>query len=148
MSLRKRRPGLVYPTNEDWRYVGDTGEPAFGTDWGNSLSDQNLAFRIRETGIVDIQGSIENTASPSVPSTSVVFTLPVGYRPSAKANYSCSGSVATSGALVPVRVTISTGGTVDVGDARTSPYPVAGVTTVLRRVVINGQFFLTPPSAP
>lgn len=148
MTLRRRRPGLVYPVNEDWHYVGDTGEPAFGTDWDNYLSDQNLAFRVRETGIVDIEGFIENTASPSVASTSVVFTLPVGYRPSAKASYSCYGLVATSGSLVPVRVTISTAGIVDVADARTSPYPVAGVTTVLHRVLITGQFFLTPSSAP
>ena len=56
MALRKRRPGLVYPVREDWHYVGEAGEPAFGTNWANAASDRNLAFRIREMGVVDIQG--------------------------------------------------------------------------------------------
>ena len=29
MTLRRRRPGLVYPVREDWHYVGEAGEPAF-----------------------------------------------------------------------------------------------------------------------
>ncbi len=66
---------------EGWHYVGESGEPAFENSWQNSSSDlPNLAFRIREAGIVDIYGVVNNGASGST-----VFTLPAGYRPSGPA---------------------------------------------------------------
>lgn len=78
MTLRKRRPGLVYPTWEDWHYVGATDEPAFGTDWSNVGSPwPALAFRHREAGVVDIIGVVEAGAV----TTGEVFTLPSAYRP-------------------------------------------------------------------
>lgn len=79
MTLRKRRPGLVYPVGEDWIYVGSGGSaPAFQNSWANSTGNARLAFRQREVGVVDIHGTVTGGSS-----TSVIFTLPVGYRPSA-----------------------------------------------------------------
>ena len=63
---------------EDWHYVGEAGEPAFQGSWANFSGTPALAFRIREAGIVDIQGQPRNTSDP----TQTIFTLPVGYRPS------------------------------------------------------------------
>ncbi len=80
MSLRRRRPGLVYPTWEDWIYVGSGGSaPAFGTDWTNGGSPwPALAFRHREAGVVDIIGVVSAGAGSSA---AALFTLPTGYRP-------------------------------------------------------------------
>ena len=79
MALKKRRPGLVYPVWEDWHYVGETDEPAFGTNWSNAAASSypKMAFRLRETGIVDLVGCVTKSATGS----SYVFTLPAGYRP-------------------------------------------------------------------
>ena len=62
---------------EPWHYVGATGEPAFQNSWANSPGMPALAFRIRETGIVDLQGVLVDGAD-----STTVFTLPEGYRPS------------------------------------------------------------------
>ncbi len=81
MTLRRRRPGLVYPTWEDWHYVGDgtTGlGTTFGTDWTNVGSPwPALAFRHREAGVVDLVGVVQAGAV----TTGEVFTLPASYRP-------------------------------------------------------------------
>ena len=135
MALRKRRPGLVYPTWEDWHYVGDTGEPAFQNSWGNSGATQQLGFRIRETGIVDIQGDISGGTA-----LAVIFTLPVGYRPSANAFYSTTGYV-SGGAdeYLAATVNVTTAGYVNLSHRSTTPPD---------RFFISAQFFLTPSSAP
>ena len=78
MALRKRRPGLVYPTWEDWHYVGDTDEPAFGDDWENTGTPYPaLAFRLVEAGKVEMIGSIHKVDTTGDP----VFTFPTGYWP-------------------------------------------------------------------
>ena len=79
MTLRRRRPGLVYPTWEDWIVVGSGGSaPAFNTGWSNASATYypKMAFRMRETGIVDLVGCV--TTDGSWPH---IFTLPAGYRP-------------------------------------------------------------------
>ena len=82
MTLRRRRPGLVYPTWEDWHYVGEAGEPAFGTDWTNVGTPwPAMAFRHREAGVVDLIGTVEAGATAA----GTLFTLPVGYRPNEQA---------------------------------------------------------------
>lgn len=152
MTLRKRRPGLVYPVNEDWHYVGEAGEPAFGTGWENNQSDYNLAFRIREAGIVDIEGYVRPTSPPA--STVTVFTLPVGYRPSATFLDTVGGLTAPSPPTigtrhVPVTVVVETNGNVSLYDATDAVYPVFGNTTQpLREVMLTLQLFLNPADAP
>lgn len=119
---------------EDWHYVGDTDEPAFENSWGNvSLTKYNLAFRIREAGVVDVEGSIVGGVSGDA-----VFTLPSGYLPSGTAYM--FASVISSGPTVDHgSVTVEASGAVTVGWT-------SGVTPT--EVIIAGQFFLTPPTAP
>lgn len=149
MTLRKRRPGLVYPTNEDWHYVGDTAEPDWydpgsGDAWQNNGTDKNLAFRVRETGIVDIHGFIRAVATPSTDNN--VFALPVGYRPSANTYYPATG-LTSADKYVAVMVSVSASdGLVAVLDAYVSPFP--GAANALKYVSIAIQMFLTPASAP
>lgn len=67
---------------EGWHYVGESGEPAFGTDWSNVGSPwPALAFRMRQPGIVDLVGAVTAGAS----ATNALFTLPEGYRPNEQA---------------------------------------------------------------
>lgn len=134
-GLRKRRPGLVYPIREDWHYVGETGEPAFNSTWDNvSVDKYNLAFRIRETGVVDVQGLVlDGGAGPGL-----VFTLPAGYRPSNR-TYSTLQVHAAAPYYAPGWVVIDPDGTVTF-DWDSAITPIS--------MMISGQFFLVPPSAP
>ncbi len=151
MALRKRRPGLVYPVYEDWHYVGDTGEPDWydpggGDAWENANATvYNLGFRIRETGILDIQGSIVATSDP--PDSSFVFTLPAGYRPASRFEDSATGTT-TGSHKVPILIAVYSTGLVEIATADVDPYPVPGGTDALANVSIALQVFLTPTSAP
>lgn len=126
--FRRRWPGVSYGRGEDWHYVGEAGEPAFLNSWANSAvsGTPKLAFRIRESGVVDLQG-----VAVSAGSATTVFSLPAGYAPSVKA----PGFVGMSAAGDPYQVSV----TAD-GDVRISPLPANGV-----EVELSGQFFLTPP---
>ena len=96
-GLRKRRPGLVYPIREDWHYVGEAGEPAFENSWSTDSGFMALAFRIRESGVVDIHGVVSGGTALTV------FTLPEGYRPSANtASMPANDSVSTTPAWISV----------------------------------------------
>lgn len=140
--------------SEDWHYVGEAGEPAFGSGWANAAADRNLAFRIREAGIVDIQGYIENTNAPSAPSSPAFFTLPSGYRPSAD---TFQGLIAIesdepSDGYIAASVSVSGSGAVFVSDIDNDPVfssllsgAYAGVAQYVR---IQGFFFLDPSDAP
>ena len=139
---------------EAWHYVGEAGEPAFGSGWANAAADRNLAFRIREAGIVDIQGYIENTNAPSAPSSPAFFTLPVDYRPSAD---TFQGLIAIesdepSDGYIAASVSVSGSGAVFVSDIDNDPVfssllsgAYAGVAQYVR---IQGFFFLDPADAP
>lgn len=78
MGFRRRWPGVSYGRGEDWHYVGEAGEPAFENGWANVSGPlaMPLAFRIREAGIVDIQGAVDSGTDVQL------FTLPERYRPS------------------------------------------------------------------
>lgn len=79
---------------EGWHLVGGGGEPAFAGAWinygGSAGSDRpSLAFYKDPNGMVKLRGSVKSGAG-------LIFTLPVGYRPSgmehwAVANYNGSG---------------------------------------------------------
>lgn len=124
MALNRRRPGLVYPVNENWHYVGATDEPAFQNSWANSAGSIKLAFRNRETGVVDIHGTVTGGSTGSI-----VFTLPSGYRPS-----SATVIPAVTNSTTAASLTVATNG--DVGLAFT-----AGT-----KIYISVQVFLTLPS--
>ena len=65
-----------------WHYVGEAGEPAFNSTWANISTLPKLAFRRREAGVVDLQGTV--TPGASAVTGTAIFTLPEGYRPSVK----------------------------------------------------------------
>ena len=115
---------------EPWRYVGDTDQPAWENGWDTLGGEVATAFRLREAGIVDIQGVLEGGAV-----TDVAFTLPEGYRPSTKTFVAAYGfnSLGTPEGI-PAIVTILTDGSVT---------PVA--TTACETVYFAGQIFLVPP---
>ena len=140
--------GLV--AGEDWHYVGEAGEPAWydpgsGDAWTNgNPSAFNLAYRIREAGVVDIQGTIQATSTP--PTSDIVFRLPEGYRPSNIFYGACVGQVATSFNYVPLVFSISTTGFVSFSGGNDNPYK--GAATSLLIAYINIQAFLEPPTTP
>ena len=129
-------PVAELATLDPWHYVGDTGEPAFQNSWGNY--GENLAYRLREDGVVDIQGYISHPTGASS-SSNVVFTLPVGYRPSSTASYTITVRTSTP-SLSPAYLTVTSGGDVAIG--------TDGLTDTLIRARISGQFYLIPASAP
>lgn len=137
-AFRRRWPGLSYGRGEDWHYVGETGEPAFQNSWGNLTADYfNFAFRIRESGVVDIQGNVTGGANGTA-----ICTLPSGYKPSTVAAY-VTGVVGSNGgspALYrPAFLTVTAGGEV------LAYWSSADTVT---EVFVAGQFFLTPAQAP
>lgn len=153
MALKKRRPGLVYPTWEDWHYVGATDEPAFGTSWDNAAANNNLAFRIREAGVVDIQGYVQNTAAPTEPASDTLFTLPEGYRPSAETFQGMATVTTDDGSDGPIisPVVVATSGAVFLPSVNTDPafdIYVGKYAGVAQYVKIRGFFFLDPADAP
>jgi len=118
--------GLV--GGEDWHYVGEAGEPAFENGWANVGSSNKLAFRIREAGIVDLQGFVTG-------GTGRVFTLPADYTPNTGSLTFFAAQGFTSPNFIAIRITVDNNGYVSYGGP-------AGVTTLY----IAGQFFLDPPT--
>ena len=113
---------------EDWHYVGETDEPAFNSTWVNFIGRTKMAFRIRETGVVDLQGFADHAGNGNA---LAIFTLPVGYRP---LNGSRLMAICDTG---PCMIAISTFGEV-------IPLTYGGT---LGEVWISGQFFLDGPVA-
>jgi len=73
---------LTSQSIEDWHQVGNPGEPAFAGTWVNrTAGDYKVAFRKDPLGRVHIRGYAENPSMTT--GGSVIFTLPVGYRPPA-----------------------------------------------------------------
>ena len=65
-------------TVEDWREVGDTGEPAFANSWVNyDTGFATCAFYKDPWGRVHIKGLVKSGTLDTT-----IFTLPAGYRPS------------------------------------------------------------------
>lgn len=143
-AFRRRWPGVSYGRGEDWHYVGEAGEPAFGGNWVNSgdTSDPATSFRIREAGLVDLNISAQNTVDAFLDS---IFTLPESYRPSrlsytqtawGRAGVSTGGShagllkIQTNGQVTPVAF-----------------IDEAGSNVVVQQIFGQFMFYLDPPIA-
>lgn len=122
---------------ESWHYVGAAGEPAFENDWDNWITTWDLAFRIGETGVVDIEGSAYNI----VDTTDVIFTLPEGYRPS---NTVRIPQVGTSSALGTPTTQACTLVVLANGQVKLDRW-AGGVQDPPETVDIYAQVFLNPP---
>lgn len=97
----KIQPTVV--TQEGWHFVGTAGEPAFQNSF---VVNGNIAMRFRKTpaGVVEIQGDVTSTAADDT----IVFTLPVGYRP----DVVMLGGLLITNAVAGAYYTIGTDGTV------------------------------------
>lgn len=152
MSRATKRwwPGISYGRGEDWHYVGESGEPAWadlgsGAAWENSGASFNLAFRVREAGVVDIQGTVAALADP--PIHGVLFYLPTGYRPTVT-TYAPIWAETTDVDGVPAVLLIQADGQVAIQSGADDPYPTPGNTAALRGAIIACQLFLDPADAP
>lgn len=68
-------------TVDTWHLVGGSGEPAFGSGW-SSYSGEPVRFK-KIGGVVYIMG----TAVATTGASSIMFTLPAGYRPAGKMHF-------------------------------------------------------------
>lgn len=118
---------------DGWHYVGEAGEPAFESSWANNGGANLLAFRIREAGVVDVQGIITGGTRGST-----IFTLPAGYRPTNSATRIICIGRNHSGAWVyePAFLGINTSGAVQANWSETG----SGIQDLL----ITGQMFINP----
>ncbi|MEN8171424.1 MAG: hypothetical protein ABFS03_00940 [Chloroflexota bacterium] len=76
---------------ESWHEVGATGEPAFQGTWADAGT--NPAFYKDPLGRVHLKGDLDTGTS-----TTVVFTLPEGYRPSEALYFALHQTAAAAGA--------------------------------------------------
>jgi len=69
--------------DEDWRNVGDPGEPGFNSTLSQLTpgSGINLSFRLNKDNRLAIRGGFDVDANLATGNS--IFTLPVGYRPNA-----------------------------------------------------------------
>ena len=74
-----RARGVPGVGRDRWHYVGAAGEPPFQNNWVNYAAWADAAYRRDEDGIVWLKGLIRNGTVPAT-----AFTLPPGYRTSAK----------------------------------------------------------------
>lgn len=98
---------------EGWHTVGAANEPEFQNGWA-AYTGNPVAFRKDRDGMVHIHGVPSRPASAS---TSTIFTLPVGYRPSSTHGFAVSTS--TNPFLsdeIVTRIYISTDGAVRIMD--------------------------------
>ena len=116
---------------EDWHYVGEAGEPAFENSWVGISGRPKPAFRIREAGIIDLQGVVTGG------SAATIFTLPEGYRPSATVYVTTTTSTATSMGAGVIRVLTN-------GEVRIIR-EAGGSTVIPDEAYITVQIYLEPP---
>ena len=138
-TFRRRWPGVSYGRGEDWHYVGEAGEPAFGGDWENVGSTwPALAFRLREAGVVDVVGVIAYVDTGG----SEVFVAPDGYRPA-------SGRMAFVQCYVKYTGSpqLHEAGVLSINDTGYVQISGPGLTSGSSVVYVSGSYFLTPPAS-
>ena len=125
---------------EDWHIVGSAAEPAFQNSWeaASGALAWSVGFRIRESGVVDIQGAAKNTKPPVYGVDDVIFTLPAGYRPSTLTIIPTVGNTASdrSGNDVACLLFIETDGDVSVNRS------TGGTGSLPPLVFLSAQVFL------
>lgn len=70
-------------TVEAWKEIGTAGNPSYVNGWTTNGAATNVAkFRKNDMGMVSLMGGVANSALTA--GTVLIFTLPVGYRPTRK----------------------------------------------------------------
>jgi hypothetical protein len=125
-------------TMEPWHNVGAAGEPAFATGWANyGGSFQTVGFRKDPLGIVRLRG----LANMAAGGTTLIFTLPVGYRPLKPVL--CTADSSTEPAASTVDIRIDTTGVVNVVSAN-----VAGNWISLDQIAFDTETVFSMPTGP
>lgn len=90
--------------NEQWNSVGGTGQPAFQNSWNNYSSGTHAVARFRKEGAntVVLSGLVSGGATGTV-----VFTLPVGFRPTKIMIFPLGGDSTSGYVLVDANGTVS-----------------------------------------
>lgn len=76
-----------------WNVIGATGAPAFQNGWGNYGSTWETAGYIRKGGVVYLRGLI---GGGTVTSGTVIFNLPVGYRPTSDKHFATTAAASAA----------------------------------------------------
>ena len=126
----------VYIPDTDWHYIGDVGEPAWTSGWGNyGGSYEDVAYRIDAEGWVHLKGVADRSSGSSI----YPFTLPEGYRPPT-AGAGSGNSWYTTTARMPTSVGTNFPNSIEV-----TRYGVVGVLTFsslyFERVIFDGVKF-------
>lgn len=97
-------------SDTSWAIIGDAGSPAFETGWVHyySATQEPLAFRKLTSGAVKLKGLTKNPAAQAA--GSIIFTLPVGYRPAHYMRFAVTSHTGTNGGFG--RIDIGAGGQV------------------------------------
>lgn len=104
-------------SGEEWRHVGATGQPAFGTGWTNyGSSFDTVAFYKDPLGIVRLKGLAARTSG----ALTTIFTLPEGYRPSSTTSNGLIFVVHTGEPHAVGRVDINAAGVVALSSGNTN----------------------------
>lgn len=129
--------GSGVTVDDEWHYIGDTGEPAFENGFMGIVSPYTPGFR-KVGDYIEIAGLYLGAANTTI------FTLPVGYRP--------SDTCVAFGVVVDVSV----GGTINMfdgfiigadGTVKSGSNP-AGYGTPLWSAVNGCLIPLAPPESP
>jgi hypothetical protein len=99
---------LTSLTAEDWVTVGASGAPSFQNSWQTRSPAVQFKFNPISQRVY-IQGSALNSSTAG--SGQVVFTLPIGYRPSQPKEFACFGEDNTTNPSI-IQVQINTSGEV------------------------------------
>jgi hypothetical protein len=92
---------------DTWHSVGAAGEPAFQNGWVNAnTGEPPLQFTKDPFGRVHLRGHITTGASGSV-----IFTLPVGYRPAYQEYILCLQDTGAAGSFLLVAANGNVSGT-------------------------------------
>ena len=111
-ELKTKTDYLITPDN-NWHYIGASGEPAFQNSWVNyEASETNFyqaSFFKDALGNVRCRGIVKSgTVSYTVP----IFTLPAGYRPKQQIRFPQAtnpGAVGYTNVWADGRVTVEVG---------------------------------------
>lgn len=106
---------LTVQVPDPWIKVGTTGAPAFQNSWTNyNLGFSEASFMKHPDGTVEVKGTVASgTAIPTV-----IFTLPVNFRPPANVEWATPSNVA------PAHFIIGSDGTVNAGSGGTGTFSI------------------------
>jgi hypothetical protein len=111
---------VVRAPDRQWHEIDAEGEPEFENGWDNLDPDVyvSAAYRIDPDGRVHLRGIIEGGTDTA---TTVIFTLPVGYRPAQQESFAITSNSAFGD------IYVSTGGAVTIAVANTAGLSLSGI---------------------